>query len=394
MKVIQVVGARPNFMKVAPLHRAIQKLTGWTSKIVHTGQHFDAKMSDVFFTQLELPKPDFFLGIGGGSHTEVTAKIMVAFEKIVEAEKPDLIIVVGDVTSTLACTLVAIKMGIKVAHVEAGLRSFDRSMPEELNRILTDSVADYLFVTEESGMQHLKNEGVADERVFFSGNVMIDSLVRYQEKAKTTTILEDLGLSTSDSRLATAAERRLSTSDSGLATSDSRLATSDYIVMTMHRPANVDTKEGLESILELIELSSKDTKIIFPIHPRTRAHMEKFGLADRLDQAQNLIITEPLGYLEFIQLMSNATAILTDSGGIQEETTYLGVPCLTFRDSTERPITVTLGTNQLLSDLDPKKTYAALVEILAGKVKKGSIPPLWDGKAAERIAAQLVEIFA
>ncbi|MCZ2484348.1 non-hydrolyzing UDP-N-acetylglucosamine 2-epimerase [Aquirufa antheringensis] len=386
MKVIQVVGARPNFMKVAPLHRAIQKLAGWTSKIVHTGQHFDAKMSDVFFTQLELPTPDFFLGIGGGSHTEVTAKIMVAFEKIVEAEQPDLIIVVGDVTSTLACTLVAIKMGIKVAHVEAGLRSFDRTMPEELNRILTDSVADYLFVTEESGLQHLKNEGVADERVFFSGNVMIDSLVRYQEKAKTTTILEDLGLATSDSRLSTA--------DSGLATSDSRLSTADYIVMTMHRPANVDTKEGLESILELIELSSKDTKIIFPIHPRTRAHMEKFGLAERLDQAQNLIMTEPLGYLEFIQLMSNATAILTDSGGIQEETTYLGVPCLTFRDSTERPITVTLGTNQLLSDLDPKKTYAALQEILAGKVKKGSIPPLWDGKAAERIAAQLAEIFA
>jgi UDP-N-acetylglucosamine 2-epimerase (non-hydrolysing) len=278
-------------------------------------------------------------------------------------------------------------MGIKVAHVEAGLRSFDRTMPEELNRILTDSVADYLFVTEESGLQHLKNEGVADERVFFSGNVMIDSLVRYQEKAKTTTILEDLGLRTSDSGLATAAERQLSTSDYGL-------STSDYIVMTMHRPANVDTKEGLESILELIELSSKDTKIIFPIHPRTRAHMEKFGLAERLDQLQNLIMTEPLGYLEFIQLMSNATAILTDSGGIQEETTYLGVPCLTFRDSTERPITVTLGTNQLLSDLDPKKTYAALQEILAGKVKKGSIPPLWDGKAAERIAAQLAEIFA
>jgi UDP-N-acetylglucosamine 2-epimerase (non-hydrolysing) len=395
MKVIQVVGARPNFMKVAPLHRAIQKLAGWTSKIVHTGQHFDAKMSDVFFTQLELPEPDFFLGIGGGSHTEVTAKIMVAFEKIVEAEKPDLIIVVGDVTSTLACTLVAIKMGIKVAHVEAGLRSFDRTMPEELNRILTDSVADYLFVTEESGMQHLKNEGVADERVFFAGNVMIDSLVRYQEKAKTTTILEDLGLSTSDSRLATAAERPLSTSDSRLATAAKRPpATSDYIVMTMHRPANVDTEKGLQSILELIELSSRDTKIIFPVHPRTRAHMEKFGLADRLDQVQNLIMTEPLGYLEFIQLMSNATAILTDSGGIQEETTYLGVPCLTFRDSTERPITVSLGTNQLLSDLDPKKTYAALQEILSGKVKKGSIPPLWDGKAAERIAAQLAELFA
>jgi UDP-N-acetylglucosamine 2-epimerase (non-hydrolysing) len=206
---------------------------------------------------------------------------------------------------------------------------------------------------------------VADERVFFAGNVMIDSLVRYQEKAKTTTILEDL-----------------------------RLPATDYIVMTMHRPANVDTEKGLKSILELIELSSQNTKIIFPIHPRTRAHMEKFGLSERLDNAKNLIMTEPLGYLEFIQLMSNATAILTDSGGIQEETTYLGVPCLTFRDSTERPITVTLGTNQLLSDLDPKKTYAALLEILAGKVKKGSIPPLWDGKAAERIAAKLAEIFA
>ena len=244
-------------------------------------------------------------------------------------------------------------------------------------------------------MQHLKNEGVADERVFFAGNVMIDSLVRYQEKAKTTTILEDLGLSTSDSRLATDAKRLLSTNDSRLATAAERpLATNNYIVMTMHRPANVDTEKGLQSILELIELSSQDTKIIFPIHPRTRAHMEKFGLADRLDQAKNLIMTEPLGYLEFIQLMSNATAILTDSGGIQEETTYLGVPCLTFRDSTERPITVSLGTNQLLSDLDPKKTYAALKEILAGKVKKGTIPPLWDGKAAERIAAQLAEIFA
>jgi UDP-N-acetylglucosamine 2-epimerase (non-hydrolysing) len=277
-------------------------------------------------------------------------------------------------------------------------------MPEELNRILTDSVADYLFVTEESGMQHLKNEGVADERVFFAGNVMIDSLVRYQEKAKTTTILEDLALSTPDSRLSTAAERPPATAaERPLATAAERppataaerpLATSDYIVMTMHRPANVDTEKGLQSILELIELSSRDTKIIFPIHPRTRAHMEKFGLADRLDQVQNLIMTEPLGYLEFIQLMSNATAILTDSGGIQEETTYLGVPCLTFRDSTERPITVSLGTNQLLSDLDPKKTYAALQEILAGKVKKGSIPPLWDGKAAERIAAQLAELFA
>ncbi len=420
MKVIQVVGARPNFMKVAPLHRAIQKLTGWSSKIVHTGQHFDAKMSDVFFTQLELPKPDYFLGIGGGSHTEVTALIMLAFEKIVADEKPDLIIVVGDVTSTLACTLVAIKMGIPLAHVEAGLRSFDRTMPEELNRLLTDSVANYLFVTEESGLTHLKNEGVPDEKVFFSGNVMIDSLVRYQEKAKNSTILADLGLSPSASGLQTPASRLqtpasglqtpasglqtpasglqtpasgLQTPASGLQTPASGLQTSDYIVMTMHRPANVDTEKGLNSILELMELSAQKTNIVFPIHPRTRAHMDKFGLTKRMEAVPNLILTEPLGYLEFIQLMSHAKAILTDSGGIQEETTYLGIPCLTFRDSTERPVTVSLGTNQLLADLDPQKTYQALEKILAGEVKKGSIPPLWDGHAAERIAHTLHEIF-
>lgn len=370
MKVIQVVGARPNFMKVAPLHRAIQNLPGWTSKIVHTGQHFDAKMSDVFFTQLELPKPDFFLGIGGGSQSEVTAKIILAFEPILIEEKPDLVIVVGDVTSTLACTLVAIKLGIPLAHVEAGLRSGDRNMPEEINRILTDSVANYLFVTEQSGIDHLKREGVSDDKVFFTGNVMIDSLVRYQEKAKSSTILKDLGLTSIDQR------------------------PTSYIVMTMHRPANVDAEQGLTSILRLIELSTTQTKVVFPIHPRTRAHMEKFGLLNAIESNPNLILTEPLGYLEFIQLMSHAQAILTDSGGIQEETTYLGVPCLTFRDSTERPITVTMGTNQLLADLDPDKTYEALTHILKGETKKGEIPPLWDGKAAERIAAKIQELFA
>jgi UDP-N-acetylglucosamine 2-epimerase (non-hydrolysing) len=366
-------------MKVAPLHRAIKNLPGWTSKIVHTGQHFDAKMSDIFFTQLELPTPDFFLGIGGGSHTEVTAKIMLAFEKIIESEKPDLIIVVGDVTSTLACTLVAIKMGIPLAHVEAGLRSGDRTMPEEINRILTDSVANYLFVTEQSGLDHLKREGVPDEKVFFAGNVMIDSLVRYQEKAKSSTILEELGLQATD------LENRRDIS---------QLYETEYIVMTMHRPANVDTESGLRSILELIELSTAKTKVVFPIHPRTRSNMAKFGLEDTLTQNKNLILTEPLGYLEFIQLMTHAKAILTDSGGIQEETTYLGIPCLTFRDSTERPITVTMGTNQLLADLNPKITFAALEEILVGHHKKGQIPPLWDGHAAERIAENLFNLFS
>ena len=290
---------------------------------------------------------------------------MLAFEPILLEEKPDLVIVVGDVTSTLACTLVAIKLGIPLAHVEAGLRSGDRNMPEEINRILTDSVANYLFVTEQSGIDHLKCEGVSDDKVFFTGNVMIDSLVRYQEKAKSSSILADLGL-----------------------------ATDDYIVMTMHRPANVDTEQGLTSILRLIELSTTQTKVVFPIHPRTRAHMEKFGLLHAIESNPNLILTEPLGYLEFIQLMSHAQAILTDSGGIQEETTYLGVPCLTFRDSTERPITVTMGTNQLLADLDPDKTYEELTHILKGETKKGEIPPLWDGKAAERIAAKIQELFA
>ena len=394
MKVIQVVGARPNFMKVAPLHRAIKNLPGWTSKIVHTGQHFDAKMSDIFFTQLELPKPDFFLGIGGGSHTEVTAKIMLAFEKIVESEKPDLIIVVGDVTSTLACTLVAIKMGIPLAHVEAGLRSGDRTMPEEINRILTDSVANYLFVTEQSGLDHLKREGVPDEKVFFTGNVMIDSLIRYQEKAKSSTILEELGLQPSDLEN----RREVSRPDDNNSDTENRHEVSrpdeaDYIVMTMHRPANVDTQTGLQAILELIELSTSKIKVVFPIHPRTRSNIAKFGLEDKLTANKNLILTEPLGYLEFIQLMTHSKAILTDSGGIQEETTYLGIPCLTFRDSTERPITVTLGTNQLLADLNPKKTFAALEEILVGHRKKGQIPPLWDGHSAERIAENLFNIF-
>lgn len=387
MKVIQVVGARPNFMKVAPLHRAIKNLKGWTSKIVHTGQHFDAKMSDIFLAQLELPKPDFFLGIGGGSHTEVTAKIMLAFEKIVESENPDLIIVVGDVTSTLACTLVAVKMGIPLAHVEAGLRSGDRTMPEEINRILTDSVADYLFVTEQSGIDHLKHEGVPDEKVFLTGNVMIDSLVRYQEKAKSSHILAELGLQASDPK------QRSEISDLDKNPVDSEIMSDSYIVMTMHRPANVDTETGLKAILELIELSTSKTKVVFPIHPRTRSNMAKFGLEQSLNQNKNLYLTEPLGYLEFIQLMTHSKAVLTDSGGIQEETTYLGIPCLTFRDSTERPITVTLGTNQLLADLDPKKTFAALEDILMGKNKKGQIPPLWDGHAAERIAENLYKIF-
>ncbi|MEA5260055.1 UDP-N-acetylglucosamine 2-epimerase (non-hydrolyzing) [Arcicella aquatica] len=365
IKILNIVGARPNFMKVAPLHRAFEQRPEIESKIVHTGQHFDAKMSDVFFEQLQMPKPHYFLGVGGGSHTEVTAKTMLEFEKVLLVEKPDLVLVVGDVNATLACTLVAIKSHIPVAHVEAGLRSGDRSMPEELNRILTDSVSEYLFITEQSGVDNLKHEGVPDEKVFFVGNVMIDSLVHYLEKAKQTSVLDDLNLQ-----------------------KDS------YAVVTMHRPANVDTPEGLEAILNVIEDTARYKKVVLPIHPRTANNFKKFGLSERLEAIEGLVLTEPQGYLEFLQLMQNATIIITDSGGIQEETTFLQIPCLTFRDSTERPITVEIGTNQLLADLNPVTVHEKFLEVLAGKTKKGQIPPLWDGHTSERIADILIEKLA
>jgi UDP-N-acetylglucosamine 2-epimerase (non-hydrolysing) len=361
-KILNIVGARPNFMKVAPLHRAFQHHPGIESKIVHTGQHYDAKMSDVFFNQLELPKPHYFLGIGGGSHAQQTAKIMLEFEKVMEAEQPDLVLVVGDVTSTIACALVASKMHVPIAHVEAGLRSGDRRMPEEINRILTDSISDYLFVTEQAGIDNLKREGVPDSKVFMVGNCMIDSLVHYRHKAQQLNVLGELGL-----------------------------AKNGYVLMTMHRPANVDTPEGLGSILQIVADTSRYKKVLFPIHPRTRNNIEKFGLQPQLEAIEGLILTEPQGYLEFLNLMENAAVVVTDSGGIQEETTYLQVPCLTFRDSTERPVTVEIGTNQLLADLNPQTVHGKLVEILEGRAKEGSIPPLWDGHAAERIAGILSE---
>jgi len=361
MKILNIVGARPNFMKIAPLHRAFQRYPQVESKIIHTGQHYDEKMSDIFFNQLELPKPDYFLGIGGGTHTQQTAKIMLEFEQVMNDEQPDLVLVVGDVNSTVACTLVAVKMGVPLAHVEAGLRSGDRTMPEELNRLMTDAVADYLFVTEQSGMIHLAKEGVPDEKVFFVGNVMIDSLAYFRQKAATSDILQ-----------------QAQTTDK------------EYILMTMHRPANVDNEAALKSILQIIEDATKYKKVIFPMHPRTSNNIKKFGLEDRLNAIQNFVLMGPQGYLQFLKLMENAALIITDSGGIQEETTYLQVPCLTFRDTTERPITTTLGTNQLLKDLNPQTVHEKMVEILNGKARKGVVPPLWDGHAAERIAEILV----
>ncbi|MEM1326658.1 MAG: UDP-N-acetylglucosamine 2-epimerase (non-hydrolyzing) [Bacteroidota bacterium] len=362
LNILNIVGARPNFMKVAPLHRTFEAHPQITSKILHTGQHYDAKMSDIFFNQLGMPEPHYYLGIGGGSHTWVTANIMLKFEEILKADRPDLVLVVGDVNSTVACTLVAIKMGIPVAHVEAGLRSGDRSMPEELNRLMTDSVADYLFVTEQSGMIHLAKEGVSDEKVFFVGNVMIDSLVHFREKAAHSTILED-----------------------------HQISPKDYILMTMHRPHNVDNEKSLRDILQIIKDATQHKKVIFPIHPRTTNNMKKFGLYEELESMDGLTLLEPQGYLEFLKLMDNAALIITDSGGIQEETTYLQVPCMTFRDTTERPSTVDIGTNFLMKDLNPVTVREQMEAILDGKAKAGIIPPFWDGQTSERIAAILVE---
>jgi UDP-N-acetylglucosamine 2-epimerase (non-hydrolysing) len=360
MKIISVVGARPNFMKVAPLHRAFQARDAIEeSLIVHTGQHYDEKMSDIFFEQLELPHPDRYLGVGSASHAQQTARVMTAFEEVVKEEDPDLVLVVGDVNSTLACSLVATKMHVPVAHVEAGLRSGDRDMPEEVNRLLTDTIGEFLFVTEKDGVENLKAEGVTADRIFFVGNVMIDSLVFFQEKATETGILEELNLTPSN-----------------------------YAVMTMHRPSTVDNREGLTRLLETIERVAALVPLVFPMHPRTRNRFDEFGLADRLKAIDDFHLLEPLGYLEFLRLMEEAGVVITDSGGIQEETTFLQVPCLTLRDSTERPITITQGTNELM-DLEPKKVGQRVREILSGDRLEGNIPEKWDGKAAERIAKHI-----
>ena len=365
MKILNVVGARPNFMKIAPLHRAFQahpKIT--SSKILHTGQHYDAKMSDIFFNQLELPQPDFYLGIGGGSHTYQKANVMLKFEEVLKEEKPDVVLVVGDVNATPACSIVAVKMGIPTVHVEAGLRSGDRTMPEEINRIITDAIVDALFVTEQSGMIHLAKEGVDDEKIFFVGHVMIDSLIYFREKASKETILEEISV-----------------------------RPKDYILMTMHRPHNVDNEKGLKDIIQIIKNATKHKQVVFAIHPRTSNNMKKFGMYKDLESIEGLTLLGPQGYLQFLKLMDNAALIITDSGGIQEETTYLQVPCMTFRDTTERPVTVELGTNFLMTDLNPKTVRIQMEDILNGNAKQGVIPPFWDGKSSERIANILVEKF-
>ena len=353
--VLSVVGARPNFMKVAPVHRALDARGHVRSRIVHTGQHYDDRMSAVFFADLGLPEPHHYLGVGAGTHAEQTARVMLALEPVLEAEGPALVAVVGDVNSTLAAALVAAKRHVPVAHVEAGLRSGDRRMPEELNRICTDALADLLFVTEQSGIEHLRREGIPDDRIHFVGNVMIDSLVRCLDRARASGAVQRLGL------------------DAG-----------GYVLVTVHRPSNVDAEAPLERVVRIVERLAARRPVVLPLHPRTAARLDQFGLRPALTVRPTVHLIEPLGYLEFVNLMEQATAVVTDSGGIQEETTYLGVPCLTIRESTERPVTITMGTNSLVP-LDAE-AVATRLEDMVGGGRRGEIPPLWDGRAGERIA--------
>ena len=353
-----IAGARPNFMKIAPIARAFdRRINDIAYKIVHTGQHYDANMSDVFFEELGIRKPDYHLGAGGGSHSQQTAKIMVEFEAICEEDKPDLVLVVGDVNSTLACSIVAKKMHIEVAHVEAGLRSFDLDMPEEINRMVTDAISDLFFVTEEQGTANLTKEGKSASSIHFVGHVMIDNL--YYQLAQLEK-MDSAGLSFNDFKIRNA---------------------SSYGVVTLHRPSNVDDKTTLESIFNTLNRISDSLPLIFPIHPRTRKNMEAFGIQPN----DAITLTQPLSYMQFLNLWKDARLVLTDSGGLQEETTALGVPCLTIRENTERPITVTKGTNELVGTSE-EKIWNSFEKIMTDKWKRGQKPELWDGKASERIA--------
>lgn len=355
MKIINICGARPNFMKIAPLMRAFAGENAIDAMIVHTGQHYDDSMSKAFFDDLKLPRPDVNLEVGSASHAVQTARIMERFEPIVLEQKPDAVLVVGDVNSTIACGLVAAKLHVPLVHVEAGLRSNDRTMPEELNRVLTDAISDLLFVTEPSGVENLRREGVPDDRVHFVGNVMIDTLRSHQEMAAKSSVLSDL-----------------------------QLQPQQYGALTLHRPANVDDPAVFSRICDALDQIQQDIAIVFPVHPRTRANLHRNGLMTRLEQMSNLRLVDPLGYLDFLKLMTEAAIVLSDSGGIQEETTVLGVPCITLRENTERPVTIDVGTNQLVGT-DPHKILAAYQKARSGHIQH-RIPELWDGKAAERIA--------
>ncbi|HUV58656.1 MAG TPA: UDP-N-acetylglucosamine 2-epimerase (non-hydrolyzing) [Desulfatiglandales bacterium] len=355
MKTFLVAGARPNFMKIAPVYREALKYGRVECKIVHTGQHYDYEMSQVFFDDLEIPEPHFFLNAGSGSHAVQTAKIMVSFEELCMKERPDLVMVVGDVNSTLACSVVAKKLLVKVAHVEAGLRSFDLTMPEEINRMVTDSISDYFFVTEESGMKNLLKEGKQKDRIHFVGNVMIDNLLYQARKLE---------------------------SDNGkrFSTFSLKQEREDYIFLTLHRPSNVDFEETFDEIAMALNQIADKTPILFPAHPRTQKMMKKFNI--RL--SKNIILLPPLCFKESLFLWKDATLVMTDSGGLQEETTALGVPCVTLRENTERPITIEMGTN-ILAGTKKESILRAYRASIENRRKNVSVPPKWDGRVSQRI---------
>ena len=358
-----VAGARPNFMKIAPIVRALQaRADEFEFRIIHTGQHYDREMSDVFFEELGIPTPDHHMEAGGGSHAQQTARIMVAYEEIAQRERPDCTLVVGDVNSTLACSIVAKKLQLKVAHVEAGLRSGDLAMPEEINRLVTDSISDWLFVTEPAGQENLLREGKPAERVFFVGHVMVDNLFFQVDQ------LASADLSRLDS---TAIKARLGR----------------YGVVTLHRPSNVDEPEVLRGILGALAHVASDLPLVFPVHPRTRANLQRFGI----EVPPRILLTPPLSYMDFLSLWKDAALVMTDSGGLQEETTALGVPCLTIRTNTERPVTVSEGTNVLVGT-DPQAIIEAAEQVLRSGGKVGRRPQFWDGRAAERIVERLCRL--
>ena len=353
MKIHLIAAARPNFMKIAPLYHELKKREWAEPMIVHTGQHYDLNMSDIFFKNFGLPRPDIHLGVGSGTHARQTGKVMIEYEKILLESPPDLVVVVGDVNSTAAVTMAAVKLGVKVAHLEAGLRSFDRTMPEEINRLVTDAIADYLWTPSLDGNQNLDNEGVDSEKVTFVGNIMIDSLIMAKKNIENLNFYSEFGCQRGK-----------------------------YGLVTLHRPSNVDSREVLVELCQHIVDISKNIPLIFPAHPRTVSKLAEFGI-DSLNLAENLKLIDPLGYNDFMNLVFNSKFIITDSGGVQEETTFLQIPCLTLRPNTERPVTVTVGTNQLCR---PEELGEKVKSIMEGRFKKGRIPELWDGMTAVRIA--------
>lgn len=358
MKVILVAGARPNFMKVAPVWRQMVKTPDvFEPVLVHTGQHYDDRMSQIFFEDLHLPEPHYHLQVGSGSHAQQTARIMMGFEEVLLAERPDWVVVVGDVNSTLACAIDAAKLQIPVAHIEAGLRSGDRSMPEEINRLMVDAISDLLFAPSTQACDNLRREGIADSRIHFVGNVMIDTLVSLAGKADASRILDAHDLSVGE-----------------------------YVFLTLHRASNVDCRDTLQGILSALQTIQSKCPIAWPLHPRTRNRLSQFGLLPSVEHGVNLKLIDPVGYLDSLKLQKNAKFTMTDSGGVQEETTALGVPCITLRENTERPETIKIGTNTLVG-VRPERIVAAAESILNGHYKTGRLPDLWDGKAAERIVA-------